>query len=109
MRAQRNTASVVSFRNMFFLILALLTVILTFIFFSGRVSAENSNSIHKYYTSYEIQPGDSLWTIADKYMTPECPDKAAFINQIKQTNHLLDNDIKAGNYLVIEYYSYEEL
>ena len=84
-------------------------LLLGFIFFSTRVAAESSRDAHTYYTSYEIMPGDTLWTIADKYMTVDSSDKAAFINNIKRLNHISSDNITAGKYLVIQYTSYEEL
>ena len=32
----------------------------------------------KYYTDYCIEPGDSLWSIAQKYSSPEYADSSAF-------------------------------
>ena len=77
-----------------------------FIFFSTRADAENSKQLHTYYTSYEIQPGDTLWTIADKYMTADSPDKATFINTIKRLNHISTDNITAGRHLIIQYAAY---
>ena len=84
-------------------------IIISFIFFSNRVAAENSREVNVYYTSYEIQPGDTLWTIADQFMTAETSDKAEFISSIKKLNHISSDNITAGNYLVIEYVACEEL
>ena len=85
------------------------TLIFAFIFYSNRAVAENSRPVYTYYTSYEIQPGDTLWTIADQYMTPECSDKTAFIDNIKTLNHIGGDNITAGKYIVIEYSSYDKL
>lgn len=90
-------------------LIVLAALLFAFIFFSTRVAAENSREAHTYYTSYEIEPGDTLWTIADKYMTVDSTDKAAFIANIKRLNHISSDNITAGNYLVIQYTSYEEL
>lgn len=80
-----------------------------FIFFSSLSKAESSRPIYTYYTSYQIQDDDTLWSIADKYMTVENSDKSAFIKNIKSMNHMLDDNIKAGDYLIIEYQSYDKL
>ena len=86
----------------------ILTFILAFSLYSSRAAAESSHPVYTYYTSYEIQPGDTLWTIADQFMTPESSDKTEFIKNIKSINHIGD-DITAGKYLVIEYTSCEKL
>ena len=36
------------------------------------------DSRQKYYTDYCIEPGDSLWSIAQKYSSPEYADSSAF-------------------------------
>ena len=88
-------------------------IIFTFIFaftlYSNRAAAENSQPVYTYYTSYEIQPGDTLWTIADQFMSPEFSDKAAFIDNLKAINHIGGDNITAGKYLIVQYSSYEEL
>ena len=84
----------------------ILTILVAFCVFGNRAAAENSREVNTYYTSYEIQDGDTLWTIADQFMTPENSDKDAFISNIKRMNHMLDDNIQSGNYLVIEYYAY---
>ena len=92
---------------MLFLVITL-SILFSFIFYSNRAAAENSREVYSYYTSYEIQPGDTLWTIADQFMNPETSDKRAFIKNIKRLNHLTEDEITAGNYLVIEYSSYNK-
>ena len=87
----------------------ILTFILAFSLYSSRAAAENSRPVYTYYTSYEIQSGDTLWTIADQFMTPEFSDKEAFIDNIKKLNHIGGDKITAGKYIVIEYTSYNEL
>jgi len=86
-----------------------LCLLVGFIAFSNKAAAENSREVYTYYTSYEIQPGDTLWTIADQFTGPDFTDKDDFIEDIKYTNHMLDDDLIAGNYLVIKYSSYEKL
>ena len=93
-----------------YLLLAILFVIfILFILFSSKADAENSREVYTYYTSYEIQTGDTLWTIADNYIGPDFTDKKEFISEVKKLNHLTSDNITAGNYLVIRYSSYERL
>ncbi|SFN44144.1 LysM domain-containing protein [Pseudobutyrivibrio sp. UC1225] len=95
------------------IMLAVATVIVSFfigfMLHSSKAAAENSRPVYTYYTSYEIQSGDTLWTVADQFMTPEFSDKEAFIDNIKKLNHIDGDKITAGKYIVIEYTSYNEL
>ena len=62
---------------------------------------------YKYFTSIRIESGDSLWTLADTYADGNFESREAFIREVIRTNHLLDENINAGDYLIIPYYSAE--
>ncbi|HJA93860.1 MAG TPA: LysM peptidoglycan-binding domain-containing protein [Candidatus Eisenbergiella merdipullorum] len=86
-----------------FLILATAAIRESFI-----VKAQDTHSAvtYKYYTSIRIGEGDSLWSIAADYAEGfDSPED--FIREVIHTNHLLDSDIRAGDYLIIPYYSAE--
>lgn len=90
-------------------IIIIASMALGFIMFSSFSKAEASRPSFTYYDSYEIKAGDTLWTIADQYMDGENFDKERFVDTIKRNNHLLDSEIHAGDYLIIEYKSCERL
>lgn len=58
----------------------------------------------KYYKSIEISEGDSLWKIAEEYMSEEYGSIHEYIDEIKEMNNLLTDDIHDGQYLTIAYY-----
>lgn len=68
----------------------------------NRVSGQTDKT--KTVTSVCIQAGDSLWSIAEAYYTEECGDFREYISEIRRTNHLPNNDLTAGNYLLVPYY-----
>lgn len=82
-------------------------VLLALLLFSPIVRARSSKQLYTYYCSYEIQPGDTLWSIADKYVIEEGQNKEEFISHVKTINHMLDDDLNTGDYIVISYDSYE--
>ena len=69
-----------------------------------RASADTPGTRKKTCTSYEIQPGDTLWSIAETYYTEECQDFRSYIDEIKRTNNMYDDKLISGNYLIVPYY-----
>ena len=60
----------------------------------------------KYYTSIQLTYGDTLWSIADKYMDADYYDHFSYIAEVKSINHIHDeNSVTAGKYLIVPYYS----
>lgn len=57
----------------------------------------------KYYKSIEIQPGDTLWGIAEQYMTNEYNSIQEYIDELKEMNHLSSDQIHDSRYLMIAY------
>lgn len=73
-------------------------------FASSRLDSQNG-AMQKYYTSIRIEPGDTLWKIADSYITPEM-SKKEFIREVCQLNHMGKDDIlRSGDYIVVVYYT----
>lgn len=87
-----------------------LTVISAVVFgsFLSRAKAkESEQSYYKYYTSVEIQPGDTLWNLADDYLE-NYESKEIYIDEVIQLNSLVDDGrIISGQSLILPYYSTE--
>lgn len=76
-------------------------------FFSLKGKAEEEPKF-KYYTSIEIKYGDTLWTIAERYMDATYYNRNSYIDELKSINHIHEEDeIIAGKMLIIPYYSTE--
>ena len=92
------------------LILSILTFTMVMVWilsaFTSRAN-ENKKS-YKYYTSIEVNTGDSLWTIAGEHMGTTFESKKEYINEVKEINHLTDDKITAGEQLIVPYYSHEK-
>lgn len=57
----------------------------------------------RYYTSIQVQPGDTLWDLAERY-TRSATDRKAFIEEVRSINGLTDGRLRSGDYIVISYY-----
>lgn len=55
----------------------------------------------RYYKSIQVQPGDSLWSIAQVYRTEEFSSIYAYIQEIYELNELQSETIWAGSYLMV--------
>ncbi len=87
----------------------LTTVLLLFVLgvrFLGTTAQadEISSEREKYYTSILIEPGDTLWTIAEQYVSPEYDSVQSYVNELKFMNGMTESTIYAGYYLTIAYY-----
>ena len=63
---------------------------------------------YKYFMSYELEYGDSLWTIAESYMDDHYASIEDYMEEICIINSIsLDSQLIAGTNLIIPYYSQE--
>lgn len=68
-------------------------------------SSNDNRHVNKYYTSITVEDGDTLWDIADEYISGYNVDKAEYVNEISELNNLSDGNIHAGQSIVVAYYS----
>lgn len=70
------------------------------------VSAEEPKpcTVKKYYTCIEIQKGDSLWSIAERYKENSQMTTAEYVKELKNMNGLREDVIHSGRYLTIAYF-----
>ena len=61
----------------------------------------------KYYKSIEIEEGDTLWGIAEEYMSDEYDSVQEYIAELKEINQLMTDDIQSANYLTVVCYDSE--
>jgi LysM repeat protein len=87
-----------------------IAVVVTFgSFISVAKNKTENDPTYKYYTSIQIQSGDTLWELADNYISSEYNSINDYINEVKQLNSLETDDIHEGQYLTVPYYSCKAL
>ncbi len=112
-RSLAKRAAIVSLQKKLIAI-TILIVVSVIVLLASSISAmasakNNSKPVYKYYTSIEVQDGDTLWSIADSYIDGYNIDRDDYMDEICELNHLdLDgSSIHSGEYLTIAYYSNE--
>ena len=67
------------------------------------VNASDTKQPDKYYTSVMIEQHDTLWSLESKYNNGT-EDRDTYINNIKLLNHMNDDTIIDGSYILLYYY-----
>ena len=68
-------------------------------------SSGDSRPYNKYYTSVRVEEGDTVWSIADRYIADSQVSKRAYVDEICRLNSLTDGNVRSGDYIVVSYYS----
>ena len=69
----------------------------------GKADASTYNV--KYFKCIDIEADDTLWSIADQYMSEEYSSSEDYIQEVKSINNLTSDTIYSGATLVIPYYA----
>ena len=90
---------------------ALLLMVICVCSYRGITSKASDNApvAYKYYTDTVVKGGETLWSIADRYIDyDQYKSKQAYIDEVCCINNLYDaSEIRAGQRLVVPYYSTE--
>lgn len=74
----------------------------------SHANTEIENISYKYFTSIQVEPGDTLWSLADKYADQEhYTSRDQYIAEVMAMNHMSGEELSAGSYLILPYYSPE--
>lgn len=94
----------------FFAMTVLFMTVIGLSFFSMHANANSVKgaSDYKYYGSYCIEPGDSLWSIAEQNMDHTHYDSVKqYVKEIQKINKISGEYITNGTYIIIPYFSDE--
>lgn len=81
-----------------------LILILALLLIPTDVTAQKLHTTSKQIVSVQINKGDTLWSIAGRYITTEYKDMNTYIKEIKETNGLTTDTIHEGSYIIVPYY-----
>lgn len=95
-------------------IAAIILLIGSNVFGSTSTATAHGNTLeepvsYKYYKSIEIQPGDTLWSIAETYRSGNSSGISIYeyISEVRQINSLESDSIQDSSYLTVPYYETE--
>lgn len=94
-------------RHNFIMIGVVLMVVLILVFSSIARASSNGNpntGRAKVYSSIYVHEGDTLWTIAEAYMSEEYSSVDQYVNEVKQINHIGSRSLHAGCYITVPRY-----
>ena len=95
-------------RHIIILVLSVvLFITLAVLFFSSKSFAadKNEEELYKYYRSYQIQPGDSLYGISEEFSVQNYMDNDDFVNEVMFINNITEGELLvAGNFIIVPYY-----
>ena len=98
-------------RKIFLAILSvciILTCALSYGALVSNASAEADDISYKYFTSIEVESGDTLWTIAEEYKDEKFYDSTKeYVDEVVRMNNLSSTQITAGQFIIVPYYSTE--
>ncbi len=89
--------------------MALLMAVAFFSGFFGRTlfdayaKEESDHELQRYYTSIQLEPGDNLWKIANRYAEKANYTAAEYVEELKRMNRLPSEQVHSGEYLTIVY------
>lgn len=84
-------------------ILLINAILLIMLFGTIMVNASDTKQPDKYYTSVMIEQHDTLWSLESQYNNGT-EDRDTYINNIKQLNHMSNDTIIDGSYILLYYY-----
>ncbi len=107
-RVQKKKAKQIAKRKLVLLIATFLVILIGCIVFGSIFSSAHvseADTERKYYKSIEIQKGDTLWDIAEEYVSDiYYESKQDYVDELKEVNGLQSDMIHEGQYLIVVYY-----
>ena len=91
-------------------LIALVMVVMIMSCFFGKTlvmaNEESDDTVYnRYYTTIEVEKGDTLWSIAKTYYHHSGMSVREYVYELKLINGMVSDEIRAGNMISVEYYA----
>lgn len=109
-KARKKNRGQAARKRMLILLASMLMITIGSIIFGSSFTsaqAQEAEEVYKYYKSIVIEKGDSLWSIAQEYMTSDYDSTLEYIDELIQLNSLTTETIHEGQHLLVAYYDTE--
>ena len=93
------------YRQLVLFLSGVITVLIVLLCTSKNSVAQADEMVIATYQSQVIQPGDTLWTLAEEYRLPDMTTEEYMI-EIRRINQLNSNELVSGEYLILPIYVY---
>ena len=87
-------------RHILHRLLLINSILLIMLLGTIMVNASDTKQPDKYYTSVMIEQHDTLWSLESQYNNGT-EDRDTYINNIKQLNHMSNDTIIDGSYILL--------
>ena len=107
MKQQMRVQKVRIYKTIYSLLLTVCIIGSMAILFSNislNAKASSDPAVCKYYKSVMVQNGDTLWKLAGEYSMPERESKEQFVNEVMKINHMSEDTLYSGAYIIVPYY-----
>lgn len=97
-------------KGLFSIFALIISIMIVFCLFGMPTSAHSiyDHPEYKYFKSYELVQGDSLWSIANEHMSTHYSSVEEYMEEICIINSITkESSLITGTNLIIPYYSYE--
>lgn len=94
------------YRQLVLFLCAVITVLIVLLCTSQNSVAQADEMVIETYHSQMIQPGDTLWDLAEEYRLPDMSTEEYMI-EIRRINQMNSNELVSGEYVILPIYVYE--
>ena len=94
------------YRHLIFVLVGIIMVLIVLLFTSQNSVAQADEMVIETYRSEVIQPGETLWSLAEEYRLPDMPIEE-YIKEVRRINQMSSIELVSGDYLILPIYMYE--